>query len=72
MIDFKNADYLKLKLVPNETFVPMIAPMFIEGEQAIQAFQTMRDGIVFTNKTYFLQSMFKELPVRKRFYLSSI
>ena len=53
MIDFKNADYLKLKLVPNETFVPMIAPMFIEGEQAIQAFQTMRDGIVFTNKRIF-------------------
>ena len=53
MIDFKNAEYLKLKVVPNETFVPMIAPMFVDGEQAIQAFQTIRDGIVFTNKRIF-------------------
>ena len=53
MIDFKNAEYLKLKVVPNETFVPMIAPMFVDGEHAIQAFQTIRDGIVFTNKRIF-------------------
>lgn len=53
MIDFKNAEYLKLKVVSNETFVPMIAPMFVDGEYAIQAFQTIRDGIVFTNKRIF-------------------
>ena len=53
MIDFKNAEYLKLKVVPSEPFVPMVAPMFVVGEQAIQAFQTIRDGIVFTNKRIF-------------------
>ena len=53
MSEFKNAEYLKLKVVSNETFVPMIAPMFVDGEYAIQAFQTIRDGIVFTNKRIF-------------------
>ena len=53
MIDFKNADYLKLKPVDPGVFAAVITPMFSEGEQIIQAFQTVRDGVVFTNKRIF-------------------
>ena len=53
MIDFKNAAYLKLKPVPNQSFSGMISPMFINGEVILQSFQSIRDGIVFTNKRIF-------------------
>ena len=50
MIDFKNADFLKLKPVSNDTYAAMITPMFVSGESIIGSFQTIRDGVVFTNK----------------------
>lgn len=31
----------------------MITPMFIDGESIIQSFQSIRDGVVFTNKRIF-------------------
>lgn len=53
MIDFKNAEYLKLRPVDNSTFSSTIQPMFISGEQIIASFKTVRDGVVFTNKRIF-------------------
>lgn len=53
MIDFNNASFLKLKQVKNEAFSGMIAPLLVEGEQILQSFQSIRDGIVFTNKRIF-------------------
>ena len=50
MIDFQNAAYLKLKPVNDSDFESMITPMFVPGEQIIQSFRGIRDGIVFTNK----------------------
>ena len=50
MIDFKNANYLKLKPVNDSDFSAMISPMFADGEQIIQSFRGIRDGVVFTNK----------------------
>ena len=50
MIDFQNAAYLKLKPVNDSDFAGMITPMFVPGEQIIQSFRGIRDGIVFTNK----------------------
>lgn len=50
MIDFQNASYLKLKPVDNSAFKALIAPMFIAGEEIIETFQGMRDGVVFTTK----------------------
>lgn len=50
MIDFKNANYLKLRPVNDSDFSAMISPMFADGEQIIQSFRGIRDGIVFTNK----------------------
>lgn len=53
MIDFKNAEYLKLKPVDNSTFSSTITPMFVEGEEIIATFKTIRDGVVFTTKRIF-------------------
>lgn len=53
MIDFKNASYLKLKPVRNDTFLNTISPMFVSGEEIIQTFQSIRDGIVFTTNRIF-------------------
>ena len=50
MIDFKNANYLKLKPVNDSDFAAMITPMFANGEQIVQSFRGIRDGVVFTNK----------------------
>ena len=53
MIDFKNATFFKLKPVPNSDFSGMIQPMFVPGEEIIQSFRGIRDGVVFTNKRIF-------------------
>ena len=49
MIDFKNAQYLKMKQVDNNAFSQHIAPMLIMGEKIISTYKTVRDGVVFTN-----------------------
>lgn len=48
MIDFKNASYLKLKPVNPNAFMSVIGPILISGESVIGAYQTIRDGVVFT------------------------
>ena len=53
MIDFKNANYVKLRAVANSDFLSMISPMLAEGEEIIQSFKGVRDGVVFTNKRIF-------------------
>ena len=50
MIDFNNASFFKLKPVSNNDFADMITPMFAPGEQIIQTFKGIRDGVIFTNK----------------------
>ena len=53
MIDFKNASFMKLKPVPDSDFSSMIQPMFVAGEEIVQSFRGIRDGVVFTNKRIF-------------------
>ena len=53
MIDFQNASYFKLKPVSDNDFAGMLIPMFVPGEQIIQSFRGIRDGVVFTNKRIF-------------------
>ena len=53
MIDFKNADFFKLKPVDNKDFSALLAPMAVDGETIIQSFRGVRDGIVLTNKLIF-------------------
>ena len=50
MIDFENAKYLKLSPVDNDSFAKLVQPMLVPGEDVIQSFQTVRDGILFTTK----------------------
>ena len=50
MIDFNNASFLKLRPVNNNSFASTIAPMFVPGEEIIGTYQSVRDGVVFTNK----------------------
>lgn len=53
MIDFNNASFMKLKPVPDSDFSGWIQPMFVPGEEIIQSFRGIRDGVVFTNKRIF-------------------
>jgi len=50
MIDFKNANFFKLRSVSNSTFESKLTPMFASGEEIIGTYQSVRDGVVFTNK----------------------
>jgi hypothetical protein len=50
MIDFQNASFMKLKPVSPVAFESVITPMFVPGEQILGTFQSIRDGVVFTNK----------------------
>ena len=50
MIDFQNSAVFKLKGVSNDAFQGLISPIFVQGEQIIYSYQTVRDGVVFTNK----------------------
>lgn len=50
MIDFKNAAFLKLKPASDNTYAEYITPTFVPGEEILSTYQSVRDGIVFTNK----------------------
>lgn len=49
MIDFKNAEYLKLKAT-NGNFTEELAPILLPDEKVVSEFKSIRDGVVFTNK----------------------
>lgn len=49
MIDFNNKDLIKLKQTSNNTFSKIVTPLLIANEQIVSSYQTMRDGVVFTN-----------------------
>ena len=50
MIDFSHASFLKLRPVSDNAFASTISPMFVAGEEIIGTYQSIRDGVVFTNK----------------------
>ena len=49
MIDFNNASLVKLRPVNDNAFEKMVAPILLDGEEIIRSFQSIRDGVVFTN-----------------------
>lgn len=49
MIDFQNADYIKLHPVDYERYADKVDELLIDGEEPVASFQTVRDGLVFTN-----------------------
>ena len=50
MIDFNNANYLKLKRVKDTEFSEVITELFIDGEKILSTYRGIRDGVLFTNK----------------------
>lgn len=50
MIDFNNASFVKLRPVNDNAFEKSIAPILVQGEDIVRSFQSLRDGVVFTNK----------------------
>ena len=50
MIDFSNASFVKLRPVNDNAFEKMVAPILVSGEEIVRSFQSIRDGVVFTNK----------------------
>ena len=49
MIDFNNASLVKLRPVNDNAFEKMVAPILLDGEEIVRSFQSIRDGVVFTN-----------------------
>lgn len=49
-----DANLLNLKEIPTTSIRPEVSMFFTAGEEAIQAFQTIRDQVVFTNKRVFV------------------
>jgi hypothetical protein len=50
MIDFENAQYLKLLPFDTDGAHKMVEPMLVDGEEIFAAFKTVRDQVIFTNK----------------------
>ena len=46
MIDFDNKNYFKLK--QNADYADKVRELLIDGEEIIDAYKSMRDGVVFT------------------------
>lgn len=51
MIDFNGSGFFaRLKKVKNDAFGKMIDDFMVDGEAVVGAYQSIRDGVVFTNK----------------------
>ena len=51
MIDFNsNGFFARLKKVNNDSFGKIIDDLMIDGEYVVGTYQSVRDGVVFTNK----------------------
>ena len=50
MIDFENANYVKLRKTKDDEFASKLDPILIQGEDYVASFRGVRDGVVFTNK----------------------
>jgi hypothetical protein len=48
MIDFNNKGFFKLK--QNSEYAERVTALLVEGEQVVDAYKSMRDGVVFTTK----------------------
>jgi len=49
LIDFKNSQLFKLSQVPTNTFADILRPLLLKDERVLSAYQTVRDGVVFTD-----------------------
>ena len=74
MIDFENPSFLKLRPANDSKLERLIQPLLTPGEQVIQAFQSVRDGVVFTDRRVIainvqgvtgMKKSFTSLPYRR-------
>lgn len=72
MIDFKNAQYLKLKQVNNNEFAGLISPILTQNEVIVSTYKSIRDGVVFTNKRIIAINVQGITGSKKRLHISSI
>lgn len=49
MIDFENADFLKLRPVDADTYAADVQELLLPEERIEAAYQSVRDGLVFTS-----------------------
>ncbi len=50
MVDFKQGGFLKLRAIDPQQGLGFVAPLLVEGEAVVGAFQAGRDSLVFTTK----------------------
>ena len=50
MIDFKNAEYLKLAPIDARKAARSVDDILVRGEEVAAAFRSVRDTVIFTNK----------------------
>jgi len=50
MIDFKNAEFIKLTKLDTIDHEAVIAPILVDDEVVISEYQAIRDFVIFTNK----------------------
>lgn len=48
MIDFKNKAFFKMK--PNPEYGAIVSRILLDGEEIIESYSSMRDGVVFTDR----------------------
>jgi hypothetical protein len=48
MIDFKNKGLI-FKLKQNSSYANMVAELMVDGEEIIDSYKAMRDGVIFTS-----------------------
>lgn len=74
MIDFENPSFLKLRPVNDSKLERLIQPLLTPGEQVVQTFQSVRDGVVFTDRRVIainvqgvtgMKKSFTSLPYRR-------
>lgn len=49
-----DSNFMNLKEIPLKSIRAEVTELFISGEEAIQAFQTIRDQVIFTDKRVFV------------------
>lgn len=74
MIDFENPSFLKLRPVNDSKLERLIQPLLTPGEEIVQTFQSVRDGVVFTDRRVIainvqgvtgMKKSFTSLPYRR-------
>ena len=56
MFDFQNPEYIKLKAT-KDRFDKELEPILVHGEEVIDCYKSIRDGVIFTSKRIIIISV---------------